>query len=438
MNLKKINFSEICIIFVMLFLSWNNFQLFGLYFFIIFQTVLCVISFFRAKRKICFDKKDIVIWLMLILSLISAFFVILSDMPDSYKIYSLIMTIVLIPSYLSYAYLKKEFKRNNTKFQICIKYLKIGFLVQIIIVPIQFILYKIGIDINDLFFNKLLHLMENPTFFRQGTYHPSGFTWHSAMLAPLFVLAYLLFEKKMWVKILILLDAYLCGNNTALIGVLLTIILVSIHRVAFSSRIYKTSRKRIFSFVLIILAFILICILNRNITNSIIEKCNYLWIRIFEGSKDSSSAAHFSYYILYPEVLIRNTFLQSIFGTGYASSGYSISQISGQYASLKHWVTESDFIDILISRGLLGFIIYYIFLIQIAIRGKNVDYRYTVAMIVILLQGITYNVQFEYLFFIELILYACVDLKLNVFEANSFNKVEYRINNVERRIVNEE
>ena len=147
-------------------------------------------------------------------------------------------------------------------------------------------------------------------------------------------------------------------------------------------------------------------------------------MRIFEGSKDSSSAAHFSYYLLYPEVLRRNTFLQSIFGTGYASSGYSISQISGQYASLQHCVTESDFIDILISRGFLGFIIYYIFLLQIALKGKNVDYRYTIAMIVILLQGITYNVQFEYLFFIELILYACVGLKLNFFESNSINKIE--------------
>ena len=94
----------------------------------------------------------------------------------------------------------------------------------------------------------------------------------------------------------------------------------------------------------------------------------YLINRIFNVNSDSSSSAHLSYYILYPQIVEENGWFTSLFGTGYASSGYSITNINGQYSGLRLWVVESDIIDILVSRGILGFISYYLFLFVIALK----------------------------------------------------------------------
>ena len=194
---------------------------------------------------------------------------------------------------------------------------------------------------------------------------------------------------------------------------LLVIVFLVIHFVGQSNA--KIGKKLLLSIMLILCGGLLFISIPKGYS-IIYNKVSYLLARVLNVSSDTSSAAHMSYYTLYPQIVRNNGWIASAFGTGYASSGFSITSINGQYAGLQHWVVESDFIDILVSRGVIGFISYYVFLLYIGFKGKKIDYRYIVAIAVIMIQGITYNVQFEYLFFIELLMFGSIKLKINFFE----------------------
>lgn len=408
---KQINKKNISAFLMILFLSWGNFQIAGLYFFLIFQILYCFCSYFYNKGKLYFSKSALInsLFIFLVLSTISGA---LTNLPSSFKKYSLVMTIVLMPSYFAYTYFLQDCKNNAFYFEKAIQILKIGFLIQIIYLPIQFLIYKVlKTDLNSIIFSKILHLMDNPTFYRQGEYFPSAFVWHSAVLAPMLVISFLLF-KNIWIKALILLDAFICGNNTALIGVILTLIFSVLYFVL------KENAKINKKFLMGIMILLLISIIFISTTKGqelVYTKILHLINRIFNVNSDSSSSAHLSYYTLYPQIVEKNGCFTALFGTGYASSGFSITSINGQYSSLRHWVVESDIIDILVSRGILGFISYYFFLLVIALKGMKIDYRYLIVITVIIIQGITYNVQFEYVFFIELLMFGSIKLKKNFF-----------------------
>lgn len=409
---EKINIKKASALLMVLFLSWGNFQIGGLYFYIIFQVLYCIGNLASNKNRIYFSNSILIngIFMFNIISFISGM---LTYLPDSFKRYTLLMVVVLIPSYFAYTYLFYECKEDKNYLKDIVYVLKIGFIIQIMYLPIQLLFYKcLNIDLNDIIFNKILHLMNNPTFFRQGTFFPSAFVWHSAVLAPMFVLAMLLFDN-IWIRCIILLDAFICGNSTALVGVLLVIVFLVIHFVGQSNA--KIGKKLLLSIMLILCGGLLFISIPKGYS-IIYNKVSYLLARVLNVSSDTSSAAHMSYYTLYPQIVRNNGWIASAFGTGYASSGFSITSINGQYAGLQHWVVESDFIDILVSRGVIGFISYYVFLLYIGFKGKKIDYRYIVAIAVIMIQGITYNVQFEYLFFIELLMFGSIKLKINFFE----------------------
>lgn len=409
---EEINIKKASALLMFLFLSWGNFQIFGLYFYIIFQVLYCIGNFVSNRKRIYFSNSILINWIFICL-IISSISGILTNLPDSFKKYSLVMVMVLIPSYFAFTYLFHECRENRNCLKSVIYVLKIGFIIQIMYLPIQFLFYKLlNIDLNDMIFNKILHLMNNPTFFRQGTFFPSAFVWHSAVLAPMLVLAFLLFDS-IWIRCIVLLDAFLCGNSTALVGVLLVIIFLFMHFIVKSDA--KISKRFLLSIIILLCGGLLFISMPKGYS-IIYNKVSYLLYRVLNASSDTSSAAHISYYTLYPKIIENNGLIASLFGTGYASSGYSITNINGQYAGLQHWVVESDFIDILVSRGIIGFISYYAFLFYIGFKGKTIDYRYIIAIVVIMVQGITYNVQFEYLFFIELIMYGSIKLKINFFE----------------------
>lgn len=90
----------------------------------------------------------------------------------------------------------------------------------------------------------------------------------------------------------------------------------------------------------------------------------------------------------------------------------------GQYAELKSWVVESDVMNQLYSNGIIGFIFYYGFLLYIAIRGYRLDRRYFILMTGLIITGITYNIQFDWIVYIEFLLYLMVKFKVNLFSTD--------------------
>ena len=380
---------------MMIFVSWQNFQIGGVYFFIIFELLYCIILLSTSK---------IINWCFILL-IISAICGYLSNLPDTYKSYSITMTIILLPTYFFYTYLLDDLKKKKITLDKIVEALKTGFLIQICYLPFQFFMYHIWeIDLNDVIFVKLLHLMNNASFIRQGTYYPSGFTWHSALLAPMLVLSFVLFQSSV-VRGIIIMDSFICGNNTALLGVAFIMFVLACK----SIKDNKISRNRVIAISVAVITAMLAF-------NQIIKKVTYIIYRIIYANLDSSSRAHLSYYTLYPDIIKKSNIINVLFGTGYATSGHAITQMNGQYMSLAHWAVESDLIDILISRGMIGFLIYFGLLLYIAFKGKNINYKYFIVILAFCIQGITYNVQFEYVFMIELVMYSAVVLNLDLFK----------------------
>ena len=411
--IRSASLKKVLVALTMLFLSWGNFQIRGLYFFVIFEALYFFVKLWEGRGRLVFVR-SIAVNAVAILLLVTAVSGVLTDLPWSYKGYSLIMVVILALTYFVFAYIVDDVRSGALETADIFRFIRVGFLVQILYLPVQYLLYKAaGFDMNRFLFRDLLHLMPEPTFFRQGAYYPSAFVWHSAVLAPMLVLALLMFDQ-IWIRAVIVIDAMLCGNNTALIGVILAAMLLGIFWIA---KRPKAVRERIFITVVLFATVGAVLIIAGGLWQKIAEKASYLVYRISATDQDSSSVAHASYYLLYPKVLKSNSLFANLFGTGYASSGFSITALNGQYAGLRHWVVESDIMDILISRGIIGFVSYYFFLGAIAVRGFRIDRKYTVAMVVIALQGITYNVQFEYLFFAELIMLASVTFGKNFFEA---------------------
>ena len=124
-----------------------------------------------------------------------------------------------------------------------------------------------------------------------------------------------------------------------------------------------------------------------------------------------------NYYILIPDIIMNNNFINALFGYGLECSGYIYSKMYGQYVG-SVWVIESDIVNTLLNVGIIGFVIYYwiiyrIFFVVKANKNKN---KYRLFIVVILLSGITYNIQFNWTFLLILMLYglAQIDRKVNI------------------------
>ena len=77
---------------------------------------------------------------------------------------------------------------------------------------------------------------------------------------------------------------------------------------------------------------------------------------------------------------------------------------------------ECDYINILVSRGIVGFISYYSLLVYIMLKGLKIDVRYFIFIFVILFQGFGYNIQFDYLLLVEIIMFISIRENINFFE----------------------
>ena len=150
-----------------------------------------------------------------------------------------------------------------------------------------------------------------------------------------------------------------------------------------------------------------------------VDKVVYLLQRIFGLVNDHGSGdAHRRYYTEYFNVLDNSSIPQILFGYGIGCSGYPFTEMFGQYGNHASWAVESDIMNILLSRGIFGFVLYYGMLIFIAIKGFKISYKYLCTTIILIIGGITYNIQFDWLFLINILMLYCVNNGINWFDSN--------------------
>lgn len=423
-NKKSILYYNVYLMFLVS--SFLVFQFAGYTFLLWFEMLFCLLSV-CACRKLRFTREYTVnlIFISLFISAVSA---LTTDMPFSYKKTAVVLPIMIIPVYFTIVYLKNLIKSDIRWINVIKKGIRASVAAQLIWLPIQFVLYKgFHIDINDLIFVKTLHMVDNASFIRSWVWHPSGFSWHSASLAPIFVMGILLF-KSMAVRLLIIGEAMICGNSTTFIGVVLCAGLLVINSLLRQVD-YKKIKLVNLAALLLVMAAAGVAILKFDLLSEVAAYALKLWNRLFGSERDASTEAHLGYYSDYIKIVKNSSLIQTLFGYGYGCSGYTITVMYGRYTALSSWAIESDYINILVSRGVFGFVVYYYFLLKIMIKGFKLDVRYAIFMAVIFVQGFGYNIQFEYLFLMELVLYFSIKYKINFFDDNKKRKKHESISN---------
>lgn len=416
LKIKKVKstFDEKGILLITLFSTFMlvQFGIFDLFWTV--QVLFFMINIVMTRKLLVTKNRAIIslysVWIL------STLFCLRSDIPMSYKENSIIAITVLIPIFFSVSFYERHFKSVRIVATIR-KALVLTCVIQVIMCIVQFALYyNVHIDLNQIVFRDFLHMVENPSQYKLGVYHPSGMCWHSAFMAPITIITFVVCDSY-FIKVLAVVAAIICNNATAIIGIGICLALsVTFSVIDFLRKTNKTTKKRTFIVVGLIIIIFLLVFLGTDAISIVIEKVIDIYGRATGSVYDGGSAnAHIRYFIAYPEVVKNGNVIQFLFGYGTGNSGFTMSKLYGQYTELNSWVVESDVMNQLYSNGIVGFIIYYGFLLYIAFKGYRLNRRYLILMMSIIIAGFTYNIQFSWVLYIEFLLYLSIKNKIDFF-----------------------
>lgn len=267
--------------------------------------------------------------------------------------------------------------------------------------------YALKLDINAKLFGELLHMNNETSQYRHGVLVCTGLHWHAANMIPVLVYLYFRYPKLLW-KGLCLLVMYFTKNATAIIALGMSVCLDILHF------FLKTIRQNNASVAQKILAWVMAGICLTSLAMPLIfpkikEMIEYLLLRLYQINNPSygneSSAVHFNYYRLLPQILIGISPLCALFGSGIGTSGHWFSVFENQYPDAI-WIVESDPVNIILSQGLLGATLHYLFIFyciwQLFRRQQN--YR-AFFLLVLFICGFVYNNQLLWVLLVELMMY---------------------------------
>lgn len=320
--------------------------------------------------------------------------------------------------------LTAKYLLNQEKKTYFIKGIKCGCIIQLIWSGIQYFSYSLlKIDINNLIFFKLLNITNTTSRISSisNTIQVSGMGWHPALLVPILVLSYLLFDN-VYIKILLLVVATITRNSTCMFAIILCFFL---EYVVLKNRKKTKSltKKTIFIAIISSIIFLTILYINRNIFSIVSESVDNLFKRlnmVFTNDvTDLSTSYHSRYYTFLPYIISNSKGYNVLFGYGYECSGYPFTHFLNQYSNYNAWIAESDPINFIIGRGIIWTIIYYYWLIKNAIKGYKISNKYGIFFTSIILCGILYNNQFLWVMIIEVFFAYCISKNIDIFSLNS-------------------
>lgn len=408
-NIKSMRIQHVLIFAITLLGSFGVLKYRGTSLYIWFQ-LISVIVFLIVYKKIYIPFRSIrIIYLSLFVTTLLTQF---SSIPQSYKNAAIYIYAFEIPAYICIGYLYRIAKSDISIFKIIHSALKYMCVFQLAWCVIEFVTYYVsGVDLNDLIFVQILQTTNDASYMKLSQFMPTGFSHHPAVMAPIVVLSFFLFDNII-AKIVICAIGFCIMNATTVIGVLLCVFyeLVKLLRGKYN-RINKKTLICVFFAIVVVIGILI----STGIYKQIIEQLTELFYRISISEYDSSSNAHKRYFTSYPDVLSISSIQQILFGYGEGCSGYTFGVLFNQYTNLGNWSVECTVIDYLISRGIIGFILSYAFLVKIIIKGKKINIKYSICVIIWILQGITYHTQFDWLVFIEMIFYTAIFFNYDLF-----------------------
>ncbi len=350
------------------------------------------------------------------------------ELTEGYR-YSAVMGVyIMIPLYFMAAFVSCSMEEGRKAGDAVALAFRLIVLVQAVWIVLQYVLYHLkGIDLNQLVFKDILHREINVSFIRSGVYYPSGFTWHSALLAPLLVIGVLMFKNTL-IRLWFLVCAAICGNTTALIGVVMALGLLFLSALirgelrpsVLKETIRKTPRWRIVMTIVLLAAFIAGAAWS-GILSSVWDRVLYAVGRFSKGGQgDGSTRAHLSYFTSYFEIVGKTPWYRTVFGWGEGCSGFLFEKYYDVHFNGSTFIIECDIVDYLLSRGVVGFLAQYGFMALLAVKGAKTDRRHWILVLCLFVMAFGYNIHWNYLFFFELMIYAALQNGLNFFETGAF------------------
>lgn len=383
-------------------------------FFIIFQIIFCLCCVLFIKKIIII--KDKYLFLCYMGFIPSALIGYIWNHPQSYKKAAIFMTLLLVLTVLSATYCCYISKTKIEILRHLVNVFGVSVLIQSVWIIIQFLIYSITkTDINNIVFVKLFHTTDDASFVRDWVWHPAGLCNHPAVVAPAFVIGICLYKNKL-IRILIISAAILCGSSTSIIGCLIALFIEKMYYLR-DYKYKKELKSNNLILAIIIVPLITYLYLKTDLFMGVFEHFQYLIERIILGvNSDSSTKAHIQYYYDYLYIMKKSNFFQVLFGCGEGCSGMWSSLMYNRYVGLGNWSIECDIVNILVSRGIIGFVTYYCFLLSIVVRGRKISIYYPIAIVAITIQGFFYNVQWNYIFLIEIIMSYMISINEDFFE----------------------
>ena len=170
--------------------------------------------------------------------------------------------------------------------------------------------------------------------------------------------------------------------------------------------IYKKIKQKTFIILLALaLSVIIIGVIKWNAIYPKILKMMQLLNVVQNFSTEGSTNTHIFYLISVGTATKMNDFLSNLFGYGPRCSGYVFSKFFGYYTEIGKWVVECDYIDRLWSYGYLGFLVYYFWYFKNIWSCSKKNFKYTLLFLTLLLAGFMYNITFNWLALLILVIF---------------------------------
>lgn len=297
-----------------------------------------------------------------------------------------------------------------------------GGIVQIFWGYLQFIINKFfNLSLNDLVFNNLLHMSTSTSIQSlNASMKITGLCWNAGNFAPL-LLFVLIFTNNFYIKVITLFLALLSGSRTAILGVIV-IVIIKVLDFVFKNKGIKTVAKKsrvIFFMFFIAIVFFVFVMYGDLFVSQLSIVLDYMHKTINPSSSnvlDSSRIIHTRYWTSLFFVAQQSGILHVLFGYGLGCSGYPFIKFFRQFGGTVKgtWVVECDQVNFIWSHGIIYALYWYILLIHAAIKSFRFDERYSIFIIGIIIEGITYNVTFNWVFILMILLFQ------NIYEQKKF------------------
>lgn len=364
----------------------------------ILLVIATVVLFFRKKNKIVLKLTPLMcFYFFSIISCLCVYFYGYNSIINNASLNFMIQIIFFYIPFLMILSNHKDFDLIKYYF---LDGLKISIFIQALWGSAQLFLFSfLNLDLNDLVFNKFLHIniigQWSLLYYSNGSFliRPSGINWEPAYFGIFMAIGFFI-EKNILKRIFYIVILLLSLSRTGIVDLAFCLIYVAFE-----------NRKRLINKKIITRVFIVLCvaIIGLNTIQPLKYKVQIFISRFNFANQDiigDGTGRHIDYYPMSLEIMFeKSNLIQILFGYGPRISGVAFSNDRNIASKLSvdnlrntPWSVESDIIAIFLGHGIIGISLYLTIIYRNIRRCKSSEYKeFKYINLILLFGGITYG-----------------------------------------------